>query len=197
MSKLWDWILWCWWRVKEWPYHLKCRFFYQYYKINIRSLPKYNWLELDDKMVHGLMELVREYVEDHGSGTIKHIQEGWSKDDYIASGCNPDEENYGVDEMLSNQWNDEKIVYDIYLWWKEDYPRLVQSVDDLYDEMPDLKHHFEKRGVIYRWISDNTEDEESLKNLYYHLIFDCEAALEDMLTEKLCTIIKLRKGMWT
>ena len=217
---LWDRIVYCYYRILEWPYNLKCRLFKQYYKIEIKTLSKYYWLETDDKLVHGIMELVREYVEDQNHHfTLKYVREN-RKEDYLKAGSSDtphdDDTAKGLEAILLEQWDEAETIYNIYLWWKEDYPRLVQSVEDLYDEMPTHRTYFKKiddeqimedarkfkiigkkEKCVYEWLDRNTEDERSQQLLYSRLIHECEKDLENLLTDKLCSIIKLRYRMWT
>ena len=168
------------------------------------------WHESDTRILHGLCELVVDFVEgekahmnDLGSWDeedtkpkIKDRREAgltyldWEislikDDDYF--GIKNDDPEFG---KPTPQSIDAQEIKDIYLWWKDVRP----SRPDPHDVSGWSEYCTHKRDMF-----DPEEDEDRQKQV--RVMLDVCAKLEqeydDEDTEMLIRIIKIRKGMWT
>jgi len=171
-------------------------------------LPRGEWHESETRILHGLCELVVDFVE----GEKAHMYDNgevWGGDDFVPIkdrreaglkyldweiGLVVDDDYPGATEedkgKPTAQSETAQEIKDIYLWWKDVRPNRPDPMDiSGWSDYCDTK----------RDMFDPEEDEEKRKQVRVMLktITKLEKTYDDEDTEMLVSIVKARKGMWT
>jgi len=176
------------------PYRLRCRFKYKHFMIPLRRLSKWKMHEDHERMLHGMMEILCHYVEYQEPWDVHMILDG-----KVAELRNEAEkqENEIAKRIFRTQVDDAIEIHKIYRWWKDDYPKFQQEIDDIYDDMgKHIPYEMVKMPDGYYQRHRKTDTNQTFSNL-------CRAVqiMEDKLVAKeeemMCRLIKVRNRLWT
>lgn len=153
--------------IRDLYYKIKCRFFRRYDLIRT-NLPKTHWIDKDTIMLHGMMELLVDYVE--GEKALETIH--WEGDPLHSHAA--------------------KEIREIYEWWKN-YPNREKEIDE---QLTKWSNEFDKRpaeGIADRLncTPSNNENIESEK------LRTMEDELGQEEQDMLHRLVGIRKFMWT
>jgi hypothetical protein len=176
----------------------------------VTKLPKGQWHESDTRIMHGLCELLVDFVEtekahmydlgkvwdeDNSFVVIKDRREAGLKYlDWEISLVHEKgelrEENYDLIGKPTSQAKGAKNIKEIYLWWKDVRPNRPDPMD-----ISGWSEYCATKKDMF----DPEEDEEKHKQVRVMLdtITKIEKTYNDEDTEMLTRIIKGRRGMWT
>jgi len=174
----------------------------------VTKLPRGQWHESETRILHGLMELLVDFVEGekahmqdiafhHNEDEIPKIKDrreaGLAYLDWEISLTYDEDYPGGSDENKGKptpQAENAKDIKEIYLWWKDVYPNRPDPMDvSGWSEYCDTKKD----------MFDPEEDEEKRKQVRVMLkaVTKLEKTYNDEETEMLIRIVKARAGMWT
>lgn len=165
--------------ITEIPGNIRC-FYHKYlgrrhHYINTRLTPSC-WYDTDHRLLHGMMSLLKEFVEEEKP--FEHV-------DY--------------DENEKSRWAASEIKA-IYGWW-ENYKNRQEEIekaseewynariDKTLDKVNDLQ---QKNGWVTSDLGPITEEENRL----YHILKELEAKLLQEEEEYLIRLIKIRSYLW-
>lgn len=151
----------------EIPHWIKCRLWYKYNRITIKTLPS-TWVDRDNLMVHALFGILDDFVNKE-------------KPDLIVDWDSDPEHRQARDKMdeLINWWKNIYLKFDAWSDVKLDYDyknSLIKTQDD---------------PVIYTMKPMSPKDRKRIKN-----IIKKENEMEEELNQKLIEILSIRKYLW-
>jgi hypothetical protein len=150
--------------------------FKQSHHIKPTRLKKGAWHETDIMMLHGVMQLVVDFVEKQKPMEITELllkREG-KENDY--------------DNCTENQKACAETCLEVYEWWKK-YPDREKTIEDMYDECS----HVKKEGSFLSGIEESMEQNRSV----YDKINKASEVLKEEETQMLKKIIVVRRMLWT
>jgi hypothetical protein len=176
----------------------------------VTNLPRGQWHESETRILHGLCELLVDFVE----GEKAHMYDMgsvWDEDDsfvvikdrreaglkyldweisLVYEKYELLEANYDLIGKPTGQAENAKDLKEIYLWWKDIRPNRPDPMD---------VSGWTEYCVTKKDMFDPEEDEDKRKQVRAMLkeCTELEQEYDDEDTEMLIRIIKARKGMWT
>lgn len=169
------------------PYwYLYHRFYKKSHMIDSK-LDKGRWYETGHLMLHAMMSELAYYIEEIKDGYPWELKELDKKNKGLPNSIDGEDEN--SIGMADSQWKDMKEAYEIYSWWKNDFPKKEKAVDDINNE----RKHTYHGGDMMKILSDRTHSEHNMKVYEKHR--KAEKELTDETTEMLIRLIKVRDGL--
>lgn len=155
--------------VKDPIYYIKCRFFKKYHLINLG--PYYHWMDSDTRIELALEKILIDFVE--GEEPFRPDFIDW--------------------EHNENQVQLKKDILELYNYFKVEKPRLQKEYDDLLHKLFGPKEG-ESFGDFFDNLNKPVPPEVRVER---DRLRKMEEDIENVLTEHLVKVVKLRHSLWT
>jgi len=170
------------------------RFFGNKHHIIKTNLKPGSWIEVDTRMLYGVMSLVEWFVEND--------MQTWSEKEY-EDDCkrikeDDPEDKYNSLKGIQDQYARDKQILSIYSWWKA-YPNRLKEIKDASHRWHVYYSKFKKNDEIFfsdveQWMSE--DDKKECRRLLC-VTGDLEEKLANEEQEMLKLAVELRGGMWS
>ena len=149
-------------------YHLRQRFWRKYHVIQT-GLDKWDWHEVETRMLYGMMSLLSEFIKDQKP--LKHT-------DWDATAGTKE----AKEEFLA-----------IHKWWLE-YPCRLEDIETATDAF----HEERFKGCPDKdWLERIQEKRSPKAEKLAEELYAMEEKLETETTDMLCRLVKIRGYLWT
>jgi hypothetical protein len=174
-----------------------------YNHIRISTLPRH-YCEVEDRLIHGMFQLIVDFVEIEWDGGIGEYSQGKLLDlekeeaDYRKEGY--DEETIAALIESDRRHNTvRQEVWDLYHWWKNVYPNRKDPMDDYHGGIPNFRaSHFDENGKVDGYTLEcDTEKHKEEWNKVCELSGAFEDACKKEDEEMMMRVIKIRHSLWT
>jgi len=176
-------------------------FYYRFFGLKLHlirtGLPPYPWYEVDTRMLYGMMNMAKWFVEND----MRHNDyEEWERD-LKENREGLDEETLNLHIEMNRQQRDADFeILSIVNWW-EDYENRRQEISDALTEWANYNRSFLNDGKFHITFLDatnqmNDEEREHAKDLHDKLR-NLEEELQKEEEEYLIRLIKVRECMWS
>jgi len=159
----------------------------------VTDLKKGDWHEVDEVLLHGIMQVVVDFVEGQKANrndTACYLQEIPIIKDRRAAGLAYLDWEIKLGDEYSLQSDAAKVVKEVYLWWKDQRPKRPDV-----HEVTGWSEYCEGRD-LFGDDDDDDEDKEHVREILEDINF-LETFYRNEDTEMMKKIIDARESMWT
>jgi hypothetical protein len=195
---------------------LKSKYIRKHNLIKINSLKDDEWYDTDTRLMHGMFQLIVDFVELEKS----HMQIVLSEENTTRRmrKVNYRSAEMGIkyldweislkkEESGLNQAKNAKTIKELFVWWKYDRPMRVEPMDvkgsmgmstnTFYDAMEDDKNDSDRVSSMFARIDRKKDKEPELYKSVNKACDDAEKKYDKEDEQMLIKLVKIRKSLWT
>jgi hypothetical protein len=167
------------------------RFFGHKHHIIRTGLPVGSWIDVDYRMLYGMMNIIKWFVEnDMQQISIEKYRE-WKKK--IEKDEEDSEYKKSYLESIKQQYETNLKIKSIADWW-DDYENRLKEIEEYQNERWGKIRNNYGRLLPFRKLEGKEEEEDKIVR---DRIWALKEKLEEEETEMLIKSVKLRKNMWS
>ena len=194
---------------------LKSKYIRKHNLIKINSLEDDVWYDSDTRLMHGMFQLLVDFVELEKSHmeimlNMDNPPRYMRKVKYRSAEMGIKYLDWEISlgkEGGTNQSKNAKTIKELFLWWKYDRPSRIELMDvkgsmgtssnEFYSDMNDDKNDNERISSMFASIDRRKDKEPELYKDVNKAYEDAEAKYNKEDEKMLIKLVKIRKSLWT
>jgi hypothetical protein len=195
---------------------LKSKYIRKHNLIKINSLKDDEWYDTDTRMMHGMFQLLVDFVELEKSHmqimlSEKNTTRRMRKVNYRSAEMGLKYLDWEIslkkEEGGTNQSKHAKIIKELFIWWKFNRPMRTEpmevkgsmgmSANEFYSDMGDDKNDSDRVSSMFARIDRRKDKEPDLYKSVNKACDDAEVKYAKEDEQMLIKLVKIRKSLWT
>lgn len=177
-------------------YHPK----HKYHLIDTGLKPDY--YEIDERMLHGMFNLLVEYVEVENAWRLSRSDDSKPVKTGREVGLEAIDWQIQADGDLDDKWSKERRaaweeIKFLYLWWKDVHPTLLEQIDNLTGEALEDGYGLLEGGTAMEKLANRTEEQKAKARAVYEKQEQLKEVLFAKENEMMGRLFKVRRSLWS